>query len=399
MAQIDLRNAEFDIVGGNTESGTVNNTAGYPAGATFVAIDGFTVGIPAGATFLIGSETGTPAHTVLSSVGGSTPIGLTFSTVIASGGVLDNATVTVTISSGSVDGAAIATATTIGIQGFTTAIPAGATFTVAGETGSPTHTVVSTVGGTTPTSVTFTGAIATGGVADDAVITLVLPAGAINHPATPLTNGTTTFAVTGLTGALSEGMILKIVGSTDSYKVVSAVGGSTPTSITVTPAMRTAAGLPANGAAITIYTNVLNIDIGEGNFTFEEKRDVEYTRSKRQIKFVRLGDDQPMEVSFDFIWEFLSSAAGDATPTVEEAIKGTGAASSWKTSGSDPCEPYCVDLRISNFPPCEGVLGEIITLPEYRWESHPHDPKAATVSSKGKCKILNAIRQRVAAPA
>ena len=54
-------------------------------------------------------------------------------------------------------------------------VPVGARFTVAGETGTPVHTVTArTPSGTGPTTnITFTPAIATGGVADDAVITFL----------------------------------------------------------------------------------------------------------------------------------------------------------------------------------------------------------------------------------
>lgn len=53
-------------------------------------------------------------------------------------------------------------------------VPVGARFQVAGETGDPVHTVTArTPGSGTTTNITFTPAIATGGVADDAAITFL----------------------------------------------------------------------------------------------------------------------------------------------------------------------------------------------------------------------------------
>jgi hypothetical protein len=135
----------------------------------------------------------------------------------------------------------------------------------------------------------------------------------------------------------------------------------------------------------------LEVKIGEGTLTYNEKRNMEYVRNRRQVAFVRTGDDEPMDVNFDFIWEFLRSKTGDPI-TIEEAIKGSAPAvtAGWVTSGADPCEPYSVDIRITYTPPGPGVQKEIITLKEYRWEGGNHDLKAGTVASSGKCKISEA---------
>ena len=150
---------------------------------------------------------------------------------------------------------------------------------------------------------------------------------------------------------------------------------------------------------ITVGPNLLKLKIGEGNVTFEEKRNIEYVREKRQVSlgFVKTGDDEPMDVSIDLIWEYLSSTMSDP-PTPEEALNNTGGASAWVTSGADPCEPYSVDVEIVYTPPCPGVEGEVILLKEYRWESISHDSKAGTMSTKGKCKILLAENTREAQP-
>jgi hypothetical protein len=218
--------------------------------------------------------------------------------------------------------------------------------------------------------------------------------GAVND--TPA-DGDTSLTVDGFSVAIQNGLKFTIAGSTDIYTVVSTTGGSTPTVITFTPALATASGIPVNDAVITIGPHALEIKIGEGTLTYNEKRNMEYTRNRRVIAFVRTGDDEPMDVSFNFIWEFLKSASGEAV-TIEEAIKGMPAAltAGWVTAGSDPCEPYTVNIRITYTPPCPDVDTEVITLKEYRWEGGNHDLKAGTVDSTGKCKISQADLDRVA---
>lgn len=61
-------------------------------------------------------------------------------------------------------------ATTMTINGVSQALPAGTSFTVAGDT--LTHTILSSVGGATPTSITFTPAL-NGSVSNSAVITFL----------------------------------------------------------------------------------------------------------------------------------------------------------------------------------------------------------------------------------
>jgi hypothetical protein len=219
-------------------------------------------------------------------------------------------------------------------------------------------------------------------------------AGAVNgSPA----NGNTSVTVDGFTAAIANGLKFTIAGSTRIFTVVSTVGGSTPTSITFTPPITTATGVPADDAVVTIGPHALEIKIGDGTLTYNEKRNMEYTHNRRAIAFVRTGDDEPMDVSFNFIWENLRSASGENI-TIEEAIKGmpNAVTAGWVTSGGDPCEPYCVDIRITYIPPCPDVYEEVITLQEYRWEGGNHDLKNGTVDSTGKCKISQADLARAA---
>jgi hypothetical protein len=203
-------------------------------------------------------------------------------------------------------------------------------------------------------------------------------------------NGNTSVTVDGFSVAIPNGATFTVAGSTHTrYTVISTVGGATPTSITFTPAFATADGIPVDNAVITVGPNVLKLKVGEGNLTYEEKRTMEYVREKRSVSqgFVRTGDDDPTDVSIDLIWEFISSDSGDP-PTPDEALKQIGGAAAWVTSGTDPCEPYSVDVEVIYIPPCSGVKSERIVLKEFRWESISHDTKQGMLAVKGKCKIL-----------
>ncbi len=404
MAQIDLRNALVEIIDGSAtvgQVGAVADSSGVAAGATQVPIRGLSQLVGSGLnglTFTIAGESGTPTHTITTTVG--TPIrAINFTGAIASGGVANNAAITI-LNSGhaTLSAAASAAATTVLVTGFTHAIPAGSTFTIGSESGSPVHTVVSTGGPTNaPTSITFTTAIASGGVLINATVTLTMTGMQINAPGAPVV-GDTTIGVSGFTASIAVNSTFTLEGVNQTFTVLSTVGGSTPTSITFTPALTQSAGIPAQGAVIEVSSNALEVKIGEGTLTYNEKRNMEYVHNRRRVEFVRTGDDEPMDISFDFIWEFLSSLGGSDPITIEEAIKGSANAvtAGWVTSGADPCEPYCVDIRITYTPPCPGVEKEIITLKEYRWEGLNHDLKAGTVASTGKCKISTADLERAA---
>ena len=140
--------------------------------------------------------------------------------------------------------------------------------------------------------------------------------------------------------------------------------------------------------------NSLTVKIGDGNLTWSEKRNVEYKLNRGLVDEVRLGDDIPMDVRFDFVWDFLKSDTGEPV-TIEEALKKTGAAASWVSSDADTCRPYAVDLEFTYDPDCGATKTEVIVLPDFRWEELAHDPKAGQVAVTGKCNATEALKSRV----
>jgi hypothetical protein len=140
-------------------------------------------------------------------------------------------------------------------------------------------------------------------------------------------------------------------------------------------------------------TEELTIIVGEGNLTYTERKNREYILNRGLIHGVRDGDEEPVDVSMEFMWEFLLADSGE-TPTVEDALKKRGEAATWVTTGADACEPYCVDIEVEYTPDCAGVKKEIITLGEFRYEELDHDLGAGTVSVSGKCNIAGATSVR-----
>lgn len=136
--------------------------------------------------------------------------------------------------------------------------------------------------------------------------------------------------------------------------------------------------------------NHIDVTIGEGNFTYDETKNRDYQLDRGKLNTVRDGDEAPMDISFDFIWDYITgSSDSGAIPTVEDALKRKGPAADWATTDSDPCAPYCVDLILLNVPICtaEGDK-ETLTFPDFRYEKLAHDTKAGTVACTGKCNAV-----------
>ncbi len=271
------------------------------------------------------------------------------------------------------------------VDGFIGLVSAGQTFHMEGLTDIYTVTGHSETAGNT-TSITFTPQLVADVADDDAIILMAT----VNHSGGyPLLTGT--MVVDGFSGAVSVGQGFTLTGSSEIYTILahSETGGKT-TSITFSPGLVTSV---ADDTFITMLGRTVEIHLGEGTLTYSEKRAVVYVLNRGKIYTVKLGDDAPMDVSFQFIWEFLRAGSGEA-PTIEEALRKITAASDWVSSSPDPCEPYSVDIIICNIPPCVGN-SETIVLKYFRHEDLSHDLKAGTVSVTGKANVAFADVTRV----
>jgi hypothetical protein len=139
----------------------------------------------------------------------------------------------------------------------------------------------------------------------------------------------------------------------------------------------------------------LEVKIGEGNLSWTEKVNRIYTKDRGLLNDVRDGDEEPVEVSMDFIWEFLKSSTGDP-PSPEDVLKQRGEASAWVSTDDDECRPFAIDIEVLYEPPCGGAENERIVLNDFRYEQLQHDLRNASVSVTGKCNVTEATITREA---
>lgn len=207
--------------------------------------------------------------------------------------------------------------------------------------------------------------------------------------------GATTMLIDTLTvsGVIPNLASFRISGHGERYIVTSTVGSPT-TSITFSPPLVAAT---TDEQVITFYGRTLEIHIGTGNVTYHEHKTLVYTLDRGILNTVRETDDVPMDVVFDFQWTFITAVTGSGTPTIDDALKNIGEASTWVTTSADPCEPYAVDIEIEHLPPCGGTQMESVLFPDFRWDALNHDLRNAQVACTGKCNSKLAIVSRAAA--
>jgi hypothetical protein len=158
------------------------------------------------------------------------------------------------------------------------------------------------------------------------------------------------------------------------------------TNITFTPAW--GAATPADNDIITFAANSVEVKIGDGNVTYTENKEYEYELDRGVLDTVREGDEQPLDVTIDFVYEFVTTGTGEAITPVD-ALKGqNGAAEFVSSDQTDPCAPYAVDIEIEHDPgSCSGSGNEVTTFPDFRHDTLEFDFDEATISSTGRCNV------------
>jgi len=205
------------------------------------------------------------------------------------------------------------------------------------------------------------------------------------------TAGATTMVVDTGTGQIPVGDRFTVAGDTVIHTVTATVEttGNT-TSITFTPALGANVD---NDALITFLPHRLEIKIGEGNMTFSEKITREYIKDRGRLDIVRNGDEEPIDVRFDGVWEFLKADTGD-TPTLRDVLFNIGEAADWVTVDTDACQPYALKVVVYYDPECSGENKEKVTLDKFRHESFDSDLRQGTFSVSGKSNVTLAEVQR-----
>jgi len=142
--------------------------------------------------------------------------------------------------------------------------------------------------------------------------------------------------------------------------------------------------------------NSITIKIGEGNLTYSEKRPVEFKLDRGNLDTVREADQEPIDVSFEFTWEYISAESGASVPTVEDALKRLDNASAWFNAASDPCRPDSVNISVDNDPSCASVEKEVTEITEFYHETLDHDIDSGQVSCAGRANNQYAVNIRLA---
>lgn len=141
--------------------------------------------------------------------------------------------------------------------------------------------------------------------------------------------------------------------------------------------------------------HTLEIDVGDGDISYTEAREFEYERNRGRLQDVRKGDEQPVQVQFQFTWEAIRSITGADTPTIEEFLKRTGPAAAYVSSDDDECAEYAVDLEVTHTPNCSTGQKERVLLPDFRYEQLEHSYQDAVVQCSGQCNVVEATVTRI----
>lgn len=194
--------------------------------------------------------------------------------------------------------------------------------------------------------------------------------------------------------AILTGTDIDLAGGGDSITITTLNAGGTTWQLTFTPALD-GADLPANDDAITFLPQQIEVKIGEGNLTYTENVENEYLLDRGDLDTVREGNQVPMDVSLEFVYEFVRTGTNEQITPVD-AIKGIGGAAGWFSASDDPCEPYCVDIEVEHDPPCGSAEREITIFPEFRRDSLEFDLGEATISCQGRCNAVEPTITRAA---
>ncbi len=178
-------------------------------------------------------------------------------------------------------------------------------------------------------------------------------------------------------------------GNTEIYTVTARTPATTSptTNVEFTPAW--GANTPTVTDVITFQAQELQVTIGEGNLTWTEAKEYEYLLDRGDLDTVKEGDEQPLEVSMEFVYEHVTQGTSESVTPVD-AVKGSGGADEWVSSSSDLCEPYAVDMVIRHCVPCGSDEDEEITFPDFRFESLEYDLSEATIAVSGRCNVSEA---------
>ena len=231
--------------------------------------------------------------------------------------------------------------------------------------------------------------------------------GAINEPTIVPVETDTEFDIDTLvlnagglgTDVVPIGARFTIAGETDTTQVhvvtgrTPTDGSATTTNIVFAPAL--GAGTYADGGVVTFAPIQIDIKVGDGNVTYTENNEYDYDLDRGLLDTVRAGDEVPMDVSLDFVYEYITTYTGE-TVSPMDVLKKIGGASEWRSASSDPCEPYAIDIEVVHTPICTTQALETTIFSDFRADSREVDMGEASVSVSGRCNVTQPTVTRTA---
>ena len=371
MARIDLKDTTITIKDGLSGTGLIDE-ATPGATDTSVGIDNVAlnranpVKVPVGANFNVSTAGNATKYTVTGRVQEVTGVD-EIQTVTGTGATTGNIDITLTISPDPTNPGATPLVVAVASQVHTAALGA-------------VQTAVDTA----------VGAVLATYIAGD----IALTGGPFNT--TPIT-----FSYSGTSVAKANHSIAAVGsggydGTVTPATTVDGIFVDQTTNITFSPAWG-AAATPADNDAITFLPIEVEVKIGDGNLTYTENREMEYELDRGLLDTVKEGDQQPLDINIDFVYDFVSTGTGEAITPVD-ALKGIRGAAEFTSSSSDLCEPYAVDIEIDHDPGnCAGIVEKEVTLfPDFRYDTLEYDLDEASISTTGRCNATEPTITRVA---
>lgn len=147
--------------------------------------------------------------------------------------------------------------------------------------------------------------------------------------------------------------------------------------------------------------NPVAVRVGEGNISWSEKRSIEYVLDRGRLAYesdtsggaAREGDDQPVDASFDILWDWAS--AKNPVNVLKGLDPTDGVTPIASAHAADPCAPHAVTIEVVVAPSCGGVTVEDSVvhyiLPFFRHESLDYAVDAGQISCSGTCQAKEVI--------
>lgn len=307
------------------------------------------------------------------------------------------------------------TDTTMGIDTLSllpsgTIVPVGARFTTAGIATVRTVTAtqnstVYTLDMTAPSAGTFTvthdgnttSALAYD-IADTALEAALEGLASIGSGNVTVTESTNVYTITFAGDLANSAQTITVDGSSltasNSHVLTQTQDGTDTWEITFTPAI-TAGSVPSDDDVITFYPRKLEAKVGEGNIEHTKNKDPQIDLDRGVLDGARSGNQQPMDVSFGIVYDWLRSSTS-GVPTADEVLEREGEAADWSNAAADECEPYQVTLKVIDAPDCGSALAEVIIYPYFLPQTINASVEAASISVTGVCVATKPLVYRVA---